>query len=246
MNSKIAYLTIDDAPSADFEQKIDFLHSKGIPAIFFCPGNALETRPEPIIDAIHQGFVIANHAYDHPHFSGITLEACLEQIRKTDQILEAIYRQAGVSIPAKYFRFPYGDKGALTGDDPFAPVSGPGRERKQIIQAELRRLGYTQPDFPDVTYDYYRAGGLLDDVDWFWTYDVVEWSTFHAQHAYGIETLADVFARMDENVPEGGRGLNDFRSAEIILTHDHVETTLIFTAIIERLLSKGLDFRLPA
>lgn len=66
MTRKIAYLTIDDAPSLDFEKKIDFLQSQGIPAIFFCPGNALESRPQVTVEAIQSGFVIANHAYDHP------------------------------------------------------------------------------------------------------------------------------------------------------------------------------------
>lgn len=242
---KIAYLTIDDAPSADFAFKVDYLSSKGIPAIFFCPGNALEVQPDLVVDAIQKGFVIGNHAYDHPHFSEIPLEAGYEQIRKTDQLLEQIYSQAGIPFIKKYFRFPYGDKGALTGDDPFAPISSVGLRRKQALQAFLRQLGYSQPAFDEITYDYYRAAGLLDDIDWYWTYDVVEWSTFHEKHAHGIETLADVYARMDEVVPEGGRGLNTPGSAELILTHDHVETTPLFSAIIERLLAKGMEFRLP-
>jgi peptidoglycan/xylan/chitin deacetylase (PgdA/CDA1 family) len=243
--SKIAYLTIDDAPSADFALKVDYLYSKGIPAVFFCPGEALEKRPELVVEALHKGFVIGNHSYDHPHFSEITLEAGFEQIQKTDELLERIYQRAGVPFSNKYFRFPYGDKGALTGDDPFAPVSDAGLAHKQALQDLLRALGYSQPAFDDVTYQYYRSAGLLADIDWYWTYDVVEWSLFQVQHAHGIETLADVFARMDEVVPEGGRGLSTPGSAEIILTHDHVETTPVFPAIIERLQSKGLDFQLP-
>lgn len=245
MNPKIAYLTIDDAPSADFEMKIEFLQNKGIPAIFFCPGNALDARPKKAVKAIQRGFLIANHAYDHPHFSEIPLEACFEQIRRSDEIIAGIYEQAGVSDYPKYFRFPYGDKGALTGDDVFAPISAEGAERKLAIQNFLRRLGYTQPVFEDISYEYYRNYGFLDDVDWYWTYDVVEWSTYHTQHAHGIETLDDVYARMEEKVPEGGRGINTPGSAEIILTHDHIETTEIFFAVIERLLEKGIQFRLP-
>ena len=33
---KIAYLTIDDGPSKDMKMKVDYLVSKGIPAIWFC------------------------------------------------------------------------------------------------------------------------------------------------------------------------------------------------------------------
>ena len=50
---------------------------------------------------------------------------------------------------------------------------------------------------------------------------------------------------MDETAPEQGRGLNTPGSAELILTHDHPETTTLFFPIIERLLEKGLEFRLP-
>jgi len=246
MQPKIAYLTIDDAPSPDFEQKVAYLLDKGIPAIFFCPGNALEARPDPVVAAIRQGFVIGNHAYDHPHFSEIPLEACFEQIRRTAAIIRAIYTRAGVADYPRYFRFPYGDKGALTGDDPLAPPSAAGLEKKQALQDELRRLGYSQPAFPDIAYAYYRDAGLLTDIDWYWTYDIVEWSIYHERHAHGVVTLADVYARMDEIEPEGGRGLNTPGSAEIILTHDHVETTPIFAPIIERLLAKGLRFCLPA
>jgi peptidoglycan/xylan/chitin deacetylase (PgdA/CDA1 family) len=244
--TKIAYLTIDDAPSEHFEQKIEFLLSKDIPAIFFCPGNALEIRPEAAITAIRRGFVLGNHSYDHSHFSEIPLEACFEQIRKTDELLEAIYRRAQRPFTTKYFRFPYGDKGALAGDDPWAPISEAGLERKQAIQDYLRQLGYTQPSFADITYRYYQEAGLLDDVDWYWTYDVGEWSTYIEPHVYGIETDADVMARMEEISPEEGRGLNTPGSAEIILTHDHAHTTELFFAVINRLLEKGISFQLPS
>jgi len=246
MNGKIAYLTIDDAPSADFTQKVDYLLSKDIPAIFFCTGEALEKRPKPVIDAIHKGFLIGNHTYDHPHFSEIPLDACFEQIQRTDQIIDTIYSQAGEAVPAKYFRFPYGDKGALTRDDPFAPMPEVGQKRKIALQSELHRLGYSQPEFTDVTYSYYKAPNLLEDVDWYWTYDVHEWSIYFGEYSHGIHTLDDVFARMDEDFPEDGRGLNFPDSSEIILTHDHVETTPIFPKIIDRLLQKGLEFRLPS
>lgn len=246
MISKIAYLTIDDAPSADFGAKIDFLESKNIPAIFFCQGNYLESNPDICIEAIRRGFVIGNHTYDHPHFSEISLETCFEQIRLTDGIITGLYVRAGVTGHVRYFCFPYGDKGALSGDDVFAAISPAGLVRKKVLQDYLLQLGYCQPAFDDVSYEYYRKGGFLDDVDWYWTYDVAEWSTFHEPHAYGIETAEDVFTRMEEVVPEGGRGLDTPGSAEIILTHDHVETTELFFAVIDRMLEKGIAFHLPS
>jgi len=35
MTRKIAYLTIDDAPTKDFRKKVDFLIKKKVPATFF-------------------------------------------------------------------------------------------------------------------------------------------------------------------------------------------------------------------
>jgi len=101
MIRKVVYLTIDDAPSADFRQKIDYLFSREIPAVFFCPGEALVERSDATKEAIKRGFVIGNHGYDHPHFSEITLEACFEQIRRTDSLIEDIYRKSGMAIPMK-------------------------------------------------------------------------------------------------------------------------------------------------
>jgi len=245
MVRKIAYLTIDDAPSEDIKEKVDFLVSRGIPAILFCRGDLLERNPEHAVYAIKRGFIIGNHAYRHVYFSDLPLKQCFEQIRKADRIIDEIYKKASVKRPAKFFRFPFGDKGGLNYDEVLKPCEGEGKIRKEKIQAFLKSLGYTQPKFENITYQYYRKAGLLDDVDWHWTYDIVEWSTFTEEHLYGIDSLEKVFERMDEDVPEDGRGLNYPNSEEIILTHDHTETTHIFKPIIERLLAKGMIFKLP-
>jgi len=232
MVKKVAYLTIDDGPSKDFKEKVDFLLSKNIPAIFFCRGDFLEQRPDAVIYAIKKGFIIGNHSYSHRTFSDLTLEQCFEEIQKTDKIIDNLYKKAGVKRPAKFFRFPHGDKGALNNSEAFEP-----------IQKFLRKLGYTQPKFKKITYKYYR--GFLDDADWYWTYDVLEYTVFKKEYRqlYGIDSLEKVLERMDEDVPEGNRGLNYPKSEEIILIHDHPETISMFKPIIERLLAKGIIFK---
>jgi peptidoglycan-N-acetylglucosamine deacetylase len=245
MVSKIAYLTIDDAPSQDFVDKVTYLYSKNVPAVFFCSGKALDEFYDLAVSARQYGFVIANHGYDHVHFSEMTVEACKEQIGQTDKLIAAIYRDCGETWEQKYFRFPYGDKGGLNGDEVFSPYSDEGAARKKEIQNYLRELGYSQPVFEGVTYRYYRAAGLLDDIDWHWTYDVREWGVAFGDPEFGVDTLAAIYARMDDDEPEGCRGLNYPRSDEIVLMHDHTETSHIFEPIIERLLNKGLVFRLP-
>lgn len=245
MSSKIAYLTIDDAPTPDMRQKIDYLLQNNLPAIFFCIGQLMEERPEPVIYAIQNGFIIGNHTYDHPYCSEAPLEDVLEQITRTDAIIDDLYQKAGVERPAKYFRFPYGDKGALTGDYAFDPVSEDGLKRKNVIQQHLRDLGYTQPEFENVTYKYYRDHGFLDDVDWYWTYDTLDWSVFADTPLHGIDSLEAAYARMDEELPEEGRGLNFAGSEDIVLIHDHEESTSIFPLLINYMIEKGLQFKLP-
>jgi peptidoglycan/xylan/chitin deacetylase (PgdA/CDA1 family) len=245
MTPKIAYLTIDDAPTNHVAQKVDWLAAENIPAIFFCIGQLMEQNPQPVISAIQRGFVVGNHTYDHPHCSAIPLADVLAQIERTDAIVEEIYRRAGVPCPAKLFRFPYGDKGALTGDDVFVRPSAEGAERKATIQQKLRQLGYMQPAFPGITYSYYRAAGLLADVDWYWTYDTLDWSIFSDTPILGITSVAAALARMDEDEPQNGRGLNTPGSEEIVLIHDHEASTDAFPILVRRLREKGCDFRLP-
>ena len=235
MHTKHAYLTIDDAPSRDFEAKLDYLAARHIPAVWFCQGNLLEQHPAAALAAIRQGYILGNHTYDHPAFSGLSVTDGKAQIQRTDDIINALYREAGVTRPARFFRFPYGDKG--------------GPARKDELQAFLRTRGHTQPAFPGITYAYYQQKGLLEDVDWYWTYDCMEWGLMHGDAPsddvapFGINTLEKVFARMDEDEPEGCRGLNYPGSEEIILLHDHAETSHVFEAIVERLLAKGLRFQ---
>jgi peptidoglycan-N-acetylglucosamine deacetylase len=245
MKNKIVYLTIDDAPTEHFTQKVDFLHQHHIPAVFFCRGDFLELRPQETIDAIHKGFTIGNHSYDHPHFSDLSLEAAYQQIESTERIIEDIYAKAKVTQPAKIFRFPYGDKGGLNGGDALAPYVGVGLERKAALQAYLQQAGYTQPKFENITYDYYHQARLHQDIDWYWTFDVVEWSVYAKEHLYGIDSLQKVYDRIETNEPEHGCGLHYPHSEDIILTHDHVESTEIFYLIIERLMQKNLSFQLP-
>ena len=106
---QVGYLTIDDAPSADFLNKVKLLTSKEIPALFFCRGQYLEERPDDGIYAIKKGFVLGNHSYSHPRFSELSLNECFQEIKQTDEIIDKIYQDADVTRPAKLFRFPYGD-----------------------------------------------------------------------------------------------------------------------------------------
>lgn len=71
---KKVYLTIDDSPSKDFRDKVNFLYERNIPAIFFCIGENIIKYKEDIEDAIRKGFLIGNHSFNHKHFSDMSID----------------------------------------------------------------------------------------------------------------------------------------------------------------------------
>jgi len=211
-------------------EKMDYLLGKGVPAIWFCTGALIERRPGYALKAIEKGFLLGNHSYDHPRFSDLETEDGAVQIRRTDAILERLHGEGGISSYRKYFRFPYGDKGA---------------GHKAALQGLLREMGYCPAPSIDLTCRSYHSPGLGLDVDWYWTYDVMDWSIHSGEPQQGVDSIEKVLARMDEDDPENGKGLTSGDSAEIILLHDHEETSQYFKRIVDSLLAKRLSFQLP-
>jgi peptidoglycan/xylan/chitin deacetylase (PgdA/CDA1 family) len=222
-SQKLAILTIDDAPSPAMLKKVDFLSARGIRAVWFCNGIHLELRPELAIYALRSGHILGSHAYEHPHFSDLTLEAGLEQIRRADELLEAIYTRAGIRPAVKPFRFPYGDKGG---------------EHKQVYQDYLAHLGYRPPALAGITYRWYQERGLADDLDWYWTFDTKDWTLNHLEPVEGYEDISKLLARIERDEPENECGLNQPGSNEIILMHDHERTTAHFCTLVEQIRRK--------
>ena len=89
--NKMAYLTIDDSPSADFLIKIEYLNRHEIPAIIFPKGEAIEDSPDKIQHAIRLGFVIGNHGYRHLRYSDLSLKQAREEILRADRLIEDAY-----------------------------------------------------------------------------------------------------------------------------------------------------------
>lgn len=235
---RTGYLTIDDGPSPGMRSKVDFLVSREIPAIFFCRGDFLEQRPEAAVHAIRNGFIIGNHAYDHPHFSELDLEDAFQQIRQTDWVIDRVYEKSGVSRRAKVFRFPYGDKGG--GKDVENGWPEDHREFIEAVQRFLVRLGYRQPAFKGIRHRRFLDAGLLRDADVHWTFTTLEWGIYKDQNECGVKTLHDVTRRINVELDEGS-------SSEIFLVHDHPhpQNAEVFAPIVEALLAKGFRFELP-
>jgi peptidoglycan-N-acetylglucosamine deacetylase len=248
--SKTAYLTIDDGPSLHRAQKLAILKAKNIPCVFFSEGRWIEDRPELAMQTIKEGFVLGNHSYSHPAFSGISLTACCEEIQRTDAFIHTIYCEAGIPNHPRFFRFPYGDKGDGQRGRFFGPSRKKDNHRHDYIQACLRELGYTQPDFKDITHPFYLKAGLDKDFDWHWTFDPMEWALSQSKPKFGIGTKEKVLQRIASRYPRDTRGFLFFQkrwignptSAELIVMHDHDETGAYFGEMIDALLDLGLVF----
>ncbi|HUK36715.1 MAG TPA: polysaccharide deacetylase family protein [Vicinamibacterales bacterium] len=224
---RLAYLTIDDGPSGDFEHKVAFLRARDVPAVFFCVGAQLEERSAAVVQAIRSGFLIANHSYSHPYFSRLSLEEATREITATDAIIEQLYRSAGRDRPMKLFRFPYGDKGKRT------------RSLKRCLTA----MGYSGLRIPKPRLPFPYARWLrLQDADSWWTFDVRDWCLAHRDHAYPIRSRNDVIDRLDHELTRARWRIG---SNHVLLLHDHAETAPLFQDLIDHLLTYDIAFTLP-
>lgn len=216
------YLTIDDAPSETFLDKLALLDQHGIRAIWFCQGNYMEQRPQSVVKAIRRGHVIANHSYSHPSFEQIPLDHGFAEIRATDAIIDELYAQAGTPRIHRFFRFPYGNKG----DGDHDPAK---QDKRQALQDYLRRLGYT----------HLTASDPAQDVDWLWTFSTNDWSPFYPAGALpDFTTPAQVLDAAARWNPSPGD------APKIILVHDTPGAVAhqLFCDLIRLFVAKGLAF----
>lgn len=238
---KTIYLTIDDAPSPDFMEKLALVEAHNIPAVWFAQGNHMEQRPEMIIEAIRRGQIVGNHSYSHPYFSKLSVDQCFAEIRACDAMLDEYYARAGVPRRYRYFRFPYGDKGDLREKRHDAELSDEGAKRHAEIQAYLRKLGYTLPRFADITHSWYEP--FRYDADWWCSYLGYDYAPYRDWDILGLDTIEKVVARFDLHDPEQYCGLPDESSADLIVIHDFGgEAHEIFEPMIKRLVEMDVDF----
>jgi peptidoglycan/xylan/chitin deacetylase (PgdA/CDA1 family) len=249
---KSAYLTIDDVPSGDFIPKVEYLHLHHIPALFFCVGKSIPGNELSIQYAVERGFLIGNHSFRHPYFSDLSIEDCCQEILKTDQLIDDIYRKAHLPRPAKYFRFPYFDIGGdISGMAYEAKKKKPPAERfkynrndkRKKLQQFLHDLGYRQPAFEGINPEFLKDPSILEGIDVRCTFDQAEYWLHEANAPDGLSEEENILARIDENFPYDGCSLNCENTADIILLHDQEKTTDLFFRIIDRYQEKGIQFR---
>lgn len=246
---KKAILTIDDAPSSDFKNKVAVLKEHHVPAVFFCTGSLIRKRKKDLVEAIQDGFILGNHSYDHYHFSKLTLKECERQIKKASILIDEVYKMAGMERPVKWFRFPYGDKGDGRMGSIFQPETTLGKTKKDTIQKILSDCGYSFGLKEWIGYDIFSDFDVKNDIDWPWTFDVMEWSVSLSKPMMNLSSVDHVMRRMEEANPLDCRGnwnephwLGDSFSSEIILIHDHIESAAFFRPLIKKMLSLGIEF----
>ena len=225
-----ATLTIDDFPSPNTPAIVDYLCEKGIRVIFFTVGTHLERHYDEAVSALRRGMIAGNHSYSHPHFSQISYEQGVEEIEKTERMLDKLYADAGVARIHRPFRFPYGDKGG---------------KNRDAYQRYLRERGFSKVKDTQLPYPWWKAQGLDRDIDTLWTFDFAE---YRIRPGTGF-TKDDVFARMHDANPADGAALFGENQRHILLLHDHPETQALvpgyYRLFIEECLQNGLTFDEP-
>jgi len=109
-NSKIAYLTFDDGPTANTERVLDILKEKEISAAFFVLGNQVEKFPHLVKRIYDEGHYVANHGYSHVYQSVYSsTEEVLGEYNHCNELVKAAIGQPEYS--SHLFRFPGGYNG---------------------------------------------------------------------------------------------------------------------------------------
>lgn len=250
-SKKLIYLTIDDFPSQASRDQMKFLKYHQIQAVYFCVGNALEQEIDLGIEALRNGFILANHSYHHKPYSSLSLDDCLMDIRKCDMILQQVYDIAGLEWKQKYFRFPYGDRSDGNRGRIFRKnwLGFLHARKSSAVQEHLAKLRYSSCDLPGITYAYHSRH-IRNALDWHWTLDALEWCLKTPQGMFGYTTVDQLKNRLLASspfdcrgrVPEKEYGLPYQDSNEILLMHDHDNSIERFTQLIQTILRHGYEF----
>ncbi len=231
-----AILTIDDISSANTSEMVNYLYDRQISAIMFAVGKNVEKYYEEAVHAVKKGMIVGNHSYSHPSFSTISFAECVEEIEKTEAILDKLYEDAGIKRLYKPFRFPYGDKGK---------GEGGSREHYEKLQKYLQNNGFTKVVDTQITFQWYEENHLHQDIDTFWTFDFGEWQIRQGS-GFSVES---VYQRIHEKKPASGGALLEEGSHHIVLLHAHDETEAIvpryYEQFIEYCMNQGVEFVEP-
>lgn len=228
MNS--AVLTIDDIASKNTPAIVDYLNEKGITAVMFAVGENVERYYENAVYALKGGMIVGNHSFTHPFFSKISLQQGIEEIEKNEELLNKLYKDAGVERKYRPFRFPYGDRGGENAEG----------LQKYFVEKGFNKLSDTQ-----ITYPWWSKEGNDKMIDTLWTFDFQEYCIRPGSDF----KLEDVWKKMEDKNPPLGGALYGEDNRHIILLHAHDETEELvpeyYKKFIDRAMENGLSFEKP-
>lgn len=224
-----SYLTIDDIPQGVTKDMVDYLNLKKIPAIMFVVGENAERDLDTVVYAIRHGIIVGNHSYTHPSFEDITFEEAVDEIEKTDRLIEQAYKEAGVERPVRLFRFPYLNKGG---------------KNKDILQNYLKENGYKAFDDTGVLSKGYIEAGWDKDLDVACSFDCQEYLV-----PSGDKSFEDIIVRLETGDVGMGSNVITDECDNIILLHSHDDTEAVkkgyYKDILEYMLTNGTCFGKP-
>ncbi len=227
-----AYLTIDDSPSSNTVALVDFLTERNIPALLFVRGALLEQNPRPIEYAIQKGLVIGNHSYAHKPAGEMTPQEWADDLELCDHLIEAAYRRVGVERQAKYYRFPYIDRGDGKKIEQIDGSSIVENEKTQLLQDYLHEQHFYQP-FKKMPRGYPKKAH-----DCLYTFTSRDWMLNDKHRGkQEIKTLAGLKARIDEDI-----ALKNEIQNHVIIMHDQEGNHDEVCAIIDYFCEIGFTF----
>lgn len=101
---KVVAITFDDGPNPiNTKTLLDGLRERGVKATFFLVGERIEGNEDLILRMYEDGHVIGNHSYSHSILTQMSKEAALEEIERTNTLIENITGER-----VKYIRPPCG------------------------------------------------------------------------------------------------------------------------------------------
>lgn len=102
-NKPVVALTFDDGPSKYTEEIINILKYYDVNASFFILGNKVTSYQQVLKTSIENGNELGNHSYNHKWLSRLSVNELIEQIEKTQKII-----QENFNYTPQYLRPTYG------------------------------------------------------------------------------------------------------------------------------------------
>lgn len=176
-HERLAWLTIDDGPSADTAAILDLLDAHAAKATFFVVGERAQARPEAVREIVHRGHTLGNHSATHPSawFWALGPRRMAAEIERT----QAILRDIAGSAP-RWFR-------AVVG------MANP------FVSAPLRRLGLARVAWSARGFDAVAADprAVVARIERTLAPGAIVLLHEGAGHGRNVETVALLLQRLD-------------------------------------------------